>query len=368
METTSKTRRIGAPIRPTRSAGRPANRKAKRCPLGFDRHAFLKQGFRPLFAPEHGGLADQEFFENSFYASADKLCRLYGLEMPSKSPLPYPMNLSSDYSGLKFKLEQQNPNLMLRFVGGAGVSPRLATLKTFDTGNTLFYLPIAPLLHLLEKQETQSLGELLLSVYSYLFRIVRINHFCSAYSYLGAIYEMIEEWCLFEEGYFDNEAERRECELFFARLWEQGKVSLHLLSETQHLECFAGRVAGFEAKDANERDFKKNAGNFSKLYLDYPNRSICDNIQEPIDGQQDEPTIRLEQYLHFFWDFDGMVYDTFIESINAELGECSLIEEPTTVQYFDNTQTKIVHDLDFEERLFELLHALSDNLKDLKYD
>ena len=365
MEFTPTVGAASGKARPSLRAGRIKRRKTKKRTDRFVGHAFLRHCFLPLVSDAYQELDNQREIEKGFFLSAKHLCSLYGFgEMPT-STMPYPQNLAKGVDWLTAKLKATDSGLDLRLLQDERFPARLASLKTFSTGSTLFYLPIEPMLRMVKNTKTKGVGELLLSVYAYLFQIVRIAHFSQDYAYLGSIYGMLEDWWVNDEGYAEDEQERLAHVDFFSALWERGKISLMLMGGDEPLADFGHRVKSFVPSTKAQGNFHKTAEAFFELYTDYPKRSVGDNIFEPFGGDSEDYTIRTEQYLHFFWDFGQLVHDQFMECINAELNECSLMDEPVTLQYFDTPQKAVSHDQDFETRLFALLHELTDNVIDL---
>ena len=348
----SRTGRFGKPQKPKRTAR-------------FDRYAFLKQSFAPMVAGGLGELSDSVQIENGFYTSAEHLSSLYGWERVAPSGLPFPFNLARDMEQLKMRLKIVDENLDLRLLQDENHPARLATVKTCNSGSVLFYLPVKPMLDLLENDQTQVLGELVLSVFSYLYRVVGVNHFAHDFSYLANQYAMIEEWYTYDEGYSEDEEERAKHLAFFEQVNERGKVSLMLMADRANVDSFAGRMETFVAHTPQAWEFEKTVRAFLKLYADYPERAIGDTVMRPMSIDEDEHLIFLDQYLHFYWDSGQLIQQQLMDCINAELNECGAIEEPTTFQYFDTPQSSVTHDHDFETRLFALLHELTDNLIDL---
>lgn len=327
--------------------------------------AFLKQRFYPLASGET--VADPTAtcrLVQGFYASAANLCTLYGMAQPPKTGLPFPFNLAKELEALRQSLKARGHSVDLRLLE-TGDKTCLATVQTFSTRSTLFYIPVLPMLDLIADSERRSVGELMQSVFAYLLQVVGIPHFADDYCYMGGIYEMLSDWWS-EDGYAEDETERLEHEAFFEQLWKGGEVSLHLIAERAALDGFEQRVREFKAEGEAERDFLKTAAAFLGLYRDYPERSIKDTIGEPFGAEEHDHIIRWEQYLHFFWDFGQQVQDQFMDCINAELNECSLMEEPRHIQFFDEPQKEVTGGFDFEQRLFGLLHELCDNINDLK--
>ena len=356
-----KARTASGKMGQTTRAGRTRKPAPKERAQGTVAPAFLTQRFAPLLAGDSSDLTATCRLEQGFYASAKNLCSLYGWEMPAKSGLPFPFGMARDLEVLGEKMSDLEKPPYLRFLLDDAGNATLATLRTFCTNTTLFYIPVMPMLKLLEDGERREVGELLQSVMAYLLQVVGIPHFSMDCSYLGGIYEMLSDWWS-EEEYAESEGERLEHQAFFERLWQQGAVSLHLLADRKALEDFGKRVQDFKTESDAERDLLKTAVVFFDLYQAHPKRSIVSSIQEPLGVANYEGIIRWEQYLHFFWDFNQLVNDQFMDCINAELNECSLMEEPMHIQYFDSPQERETEDFGFEERLFSLLHDLIDHI------
>lgn len=365
MECTSKLKQVNATAERANRAVRFTKQQKQKRTARFDRYAFLKQTFAPLVADGEGELKQSEAIECGFYQSRDNICGLYGWDIKTKSNLPFPFNLSQDLEKLKQQLNVSDKDASLHLVQDACHPARLVTIKTCGSSSVLFYIPVRPMLILCENPTTQAVGELVLSVFAYLYKVVGVPHFSSDYSYLADQYAMLEDWWVNDEGYSEDEQERAEHIAFFAELEQRGKVSLMMVGERENLNKFAQRVENFSANTQAEWAFENTAREFFKLYADYPTRNLNENNYPPFGLDEDEPTIRLEQYLHFFWDFDQIVHQQFMDCINAELNECGAIDEPTTFQYFDTPQMAATHEHDFEIRLFSLLHELTDNLIDL---
>ncbi|MBB2145730.1 hypothetical protein GM921_09550 [Pedobacter sp. LMG 31464] len=359
-------RAYGGKTQHTVRTGRFAIPQKQKRTKRFDRHAFLKQEFAPLLSDFHDELFYQKEIEKGFYCSAKNLCKLYGWEEFPLSPMPYPFNLAVGMDILRERLKIADGDLDIRLLQDSNFPARIATVKTCPSGSVLFYLPVAPMLRLIEKKESQIVGELLLSVYAYLFQVVGIEHFAGEESYLGYTYAMLEDWWDNDEDY--QQEDKVAHDVFFSELWERGKVSLMMMAQRENFELFAHRMECFSANTTAEWEFEETAREIFALYQQYPARGIGGNIFPPFGNDGDEATIRVEQYMHFFWDFNEMVHDQFMDCINAELNECCLIDEPTTLQYFDVPQSKDTHDHDFETRLFALLHELSDNIIDLSHE
>lgn len=365
METTSKTRKGSSIVRQTARAKGLTARKTKKRTTGTGRFAFLAQCFCPLLTVDHAELSRETEVTNGFYTSVDNLCTCYGLNVERFGDFPYPFNIGKCFEVLTKKMALVDKTVELRLVQDGASLARLATVHTFSNGNTLFYLPTEIVFHLMETD--LATAELLLSVYSYLFRFIGIPHYGEDYSYLGGIYEMIEEMYRYED---DPDRDKEYYDSIIAHLEdikERGAVCVLMLNQQEHVLGFGMRVENYQPKNKVQSAFLETAKGFLRLSQDFPERNIHDRISPPPnEDDYDDGVIRVEQYLHFFWDFDCPVKQELMDYVNAELNECGLMEEPTTFQYFDTPQQGANHEHEFEKRLCELLHELTDNVIDLK--
>ena len=363
METVLQTRKGGRGYRPTDRTKGTAIAKASGRTAPDARPAFLAQVFQPIVCSSHSELKNGKKLSECFYSSVDNICRCYGIQAERYLDLPYPINLARCLYSLKRQMAVVDKSLEIRLLQDEVSLARLATVHTFSNGNTLFYFPTEVVFYLLET-DLQT-AELLLSVYSYLFRYIGIPHYSEDYSYIGGIYEMIEEMYSCED---DPDRDKDYYEYLTSHLQmiqEKGAKCVMLFREKIHVMEFAERVANYQPSDKKQMDFHETAKAFLKLSQDFPKRNIHDRISPPLTDDYDG-LIRLEQYLHFHWSNNCPVIDELMDYVNAELNECAEMEEPTTFQYFDTPQVSTTHEHDFEKRLCDLLHDLSDNVTDLR--
>ena len=74
-----------------------------------------------------------------------------------------------------------------------------------------------------------------------------------------------------------------------------------------------------------------------------------------------ENIIGMEKYISFYADHKGWLNETLIESVNTDIQEYGQMEEPIILKQFDGRDIT-ANNLCFENRLFQLLHNLSDIL------
>ena len=65
----------------------------------------------------------------------------------------------------------------------------------------------------------------------------------------------------------------------------------------------------------------------------------------------------MDKYISFCAETKGMLSHMLFETINAELNECSITEEPIIIKKFDGSRIS-ENNLDFENRLFPLIEEL----------
>jgi len=266
------------------------------------------------------------------------------------------------------RLGATDGNIELKFIRDDDRPARLSITKTFCTESCLFYIPIEPMYQMVTNDDKKETGNLLLSIFTYLYRIVEIPHFCDEYSYLGNIYAMIEDWSVNDEGYSEDKRETEFVVAHFGNLNDFGANSLLMLQDRTNLELFEKRHKDFKAKTKAEKELKRLTEKFLQLYREYPERGIFDNIQAPKDIDEYDSYVRLEQLVHFYWNHNEPIHDELMDCVNAELNECGAMEISVSTQYFDEPQSNVSNNLDFEETLFNLLHELCDNIKDLSYE
>ncbi|RBQ11494.1 hypothetical protein [Pedobacter miscanthi] len=279
--------------------------------------------------------------------------------------MPYPLNIIQDFNRLKKQLESREAALELVFLQEEE-RRCLVTVKTFDTGRTLFYLPVSPLYALLKSRKQKAFADLLLSVMAYLYQITGVPHFREDYVYLEGIYGMIEEWVT-DDDYSEDKQERQFMTDHFEMMYARGDYTLGRMSAKKEVMEFEERVRRFKAKTQTETDLLDCANKLVALQRDYPDRSVMERMRPPIETDYDDGYIRAEQYLCFYWSGVDCLQDHLFDTVNAELNEYGVIEEPVSIQFFESRQEYPLHDMDYERRLFEILHGLSDVLYDLEH-
>ena len=319
---------------------------------------FLKHHFMSVQFEIHEELKHYRKVERGFFTSLSNLCALYGFASPDVAGQVFPVNLQRAYTYIAVCLKKAAPNVQLIVIQDESHTACLATVREYDTGNWLYYVPINPVLEL-RKQGKGKQADLLLSVFAYLYQVAGLPSYMDGGSYLLHEYEMIEDWI-----YDDLSEENTDqlSQILIACYW--GKKVLKQMRHPYHLAQFDNRLKTFAPKTAWDSELLAVSRKFMKLYRQFPNRNLFQSVREGLIQPKDEDRVRPEQYASFYWDDRGSLNETLMQVINDQLQECNVMDVPLAVQCFDTPQERQFHDLDFEIRVFDLLPELIDLLND----
>jgi len=341
--------------------GRNKKRKAQGLANRNAANDFLKHSFLPVAVEIEGSLHDQKKIEQQFFASLKNLAMLYSFDEIDVNGNVYPYNIVLAYEHAAKCLKEKSPSLSLIIAQDEDLAACLATIKTFNTRTTLYYIDVKILHGLLKQKRKKKITDLMLSIFSYLYQIVHIPFYMDEDSYLYYCYERIATW-------LDDEPDERESEHLKTNLEgialskSAGDIIRKQISDRSHIILFEKRLKGFEPRNDWEKKLLETGRKAFALLTEYGLRSITDAMCEDLFEEEPEERIRYEQYVSFYWDDRGWLADNIFEQVNIELQELGTIDEPITVQLFDKPQQKEMHDLDFAKRLFGLLDQLCETI------
>jgi PAS domain S-box-containing protein len=241
----------------------------------------------------------------------------------------------------------------------------LATVKQYDTGMTLYYIPVRPLWHWVNSKEGTHIADLLLGIFAYLHQVVGIPFYSESGSYLASEYDYIEQM-VDEEQDEEPYRQKQKDELYVMK--NAGIKLLKLINDKERLAQFEPAVLNFRHTDKWELDWELLAIEFLQLYQAYPKRNIFDNIHSGLLYPADEDRISADQYISFYWSGDDCLAECLFEMINAHFQEIAYMDEPMRVHLFDKLPENGTPDFDFETRLFDLINQLSKLLSDYDYE
>jgi hypothetical protein len=364
METISAIRKIHRKPRPLAGRRTGIQKQAEKRPAGLGTHAFLNHHFMPFWAVEK---RNYKALEAEFLASFSNLSSLYNMPLPFLEGLVYPQNIAEAYEHACRQLKKLDGDIECIIMQDEQHRATLATIKNYDTGQCLYYIPVNPLWQIMNCAEKQPLAELLLSVFAYLYQVAGIPFYRNIDSYLLYQYDYIDDWINEEEVDVEQDYKDRQ-NRDLALLAGAGDRIMHIIQQQSELELLESRIEAYRKWEYWDLETESFASAILQLYRDYPERTVFDNIHPELFGEEEDGRVRADQYIGFFWSSRDSLYDMLYEMVNNELQEYGISEEPAVIQVFDSPQSKPLNDLNFEKSLFELIDKLCDILNPYDYD
>ena len=321
-------------------------------------NGFLKCTFLPKLKTAKSVQACKKS-ERDFYQSLSNLAEHYSIEpMPTRQDYDYPYNIVLAMWDMDSQMKRSHRNWDGFKLIQDSKKTFLTSEERYETGTTLFYIPIVPLFEMLHDKQRKHTAHLLTSVCSYLYHIARIPYYRQEDSYLYWQYETHKDWVEYDDETGNTETYKsalRKAETVGDRIEQK-------LYNRINLTVFEQRLSRFKSRDTFDKECWNVACNAFALYTEYPTASIFRNApmpeQDPYNDDGENEVIGMEKYISFIADSKGWLYENIKDSINNEFNEYGVMEEPTINKVFDGSKIS-VENLDFENRLFELLDDLS---------
>ena len=328
---------------------------------GHAADGFLNHSFLPVWEKPSESLNPWKTAESDFFRSLSNLSGLYGFEPVDTRSRVYPHNIAVAYDHAASCLKELRPKLSLIIIQDEFHKACLTTVKTFNTGSTLYFINVRPLYELLKDRRRIKSAELMMSVFAWLYKVVDVPYYRDRNTYMYHCFESIDSWLEEEPGAWDRqEFKKNKATLKLAA--KGGDLIQKKISDATHIQKFEKRVSEFKPSTPWEHELLQVSKKAMDLFTCFPNRSITGTFLPGLLDPLREERAYYEQYLSFYWDDGDFLYDNIIEFVNNDLQEMSTMDEPMAIQLFDTKQPAEIHDLDFPARLFDFLHELSDNL------
>lgn len=292
--------------------------------------------------------------ETDFYYSLCAVASHYnGFEPTDTRTFGYPYNIALSVWEVENYLKGNIKNWNgLHLVQDDKGKTLFISEEQYNTGTTLFYIPVIPLYKMLQKRKTKRAARLLLSVFAYLYQVADIPYYRQEDGYLYCQYEMIADWIeQDDEAELDSRKEKLKIAEWCGEKMEQK------ISNRKNLAVFARRIKAFRPKNDFEQECLDVAQGMLALYTGHPATTVFQHAKYIYDDEQEDEVIAMSKYISFIADTKGWLYETMAESVNNEFNEYGGTEEPAIFKRFDGT-SDTNDNLDFENRLFPLIGDL----------
>ncbi|WP_257574723.1 hypothetical protein [Hydrobacter penzbergensis] len=296
-----------------------------------------------------------EKIEADFYYSLCAVARHYnGFEPMDTRTFGYPYNIALSVWEAENHLKRNVRNWnSLRLIQDDKGKTFFISEEQYNTGATLYYIPVIPLYKMLKDPKKKRAARLLLSVFAYLYHVADIPYYRQEDAYLYWQYEMISDWIEQDD---EAELDSRKEELKVAQ-WCGEKVEQKIFNR-KNLEVFGRRITTLRPKNDFEQECLNVAQGMFTLYTEYPATTVFQHAKYADDeAEQEDEVIAMNKYISFMADGKGWLYETLAESVNNEFNECGTTEEPTVLKEFSGASVTNCS-LEFESRLFPLIGDL----------
>src|SRR5690606_40118408 len=122
--------------------------------------------------------------------------------------------------------------------------------ERYNTGTTLYYIPVVPLFQMLNDPKRKKSAQLLISVCSYLYHIADVPYYRQEDSYLYWMYEMHKDWVEQDDETEETEMYNRE----FTKAELIGDSIEQKLFNRINLKVFQQRLNAFKSLDTFDHD------------------------------------------------------------------------------------------------------------------
>ncbi len=293
--------------------------------------------------------------ERDFYSSLSQLAEHYGITPKPTQSLDYPYNIASALKDAEEQLKLKvNDWEEIRLIQDSKKT-YFTSEERYNTGATLYYIPVKPLFRWLKNPKRKKTAQLLLSVCSYLYHFADIPYYRQESSYLYWMYEMHKDWVTEDDCGEDTETYLSE---FLQAEWI-GDCMESKIFNNANLKHFKDRLNRFKPKDKIDADCLKVAQEAYAIYEQYPNATVFLNARPNGEANEYdmENIISMEKYVSFCADGTGWLMDNVVESVNNELQEYGQMEEPIIIKSFDGRENT-ANTLQFENRLLPMMNEL----------
>lgn len=355
METSSRANR-----RNYRNAGITRRRQGKEepaeeCAARRCRDNLLKNRFTPVIE-SRALLMNQQKMEDELFQSLGYLGRLYNFSPLPRKEYPFPTNIQMAVKHAGYKVRKLVPEASL-----IAVEEKrhyfVITKVELDCSGCLLYVPFEPLCAMVARGEMQS-AELLMCVYSYLLKKVKMDCYVDKDSYVAGQYDFIEELAEDsgdEDTYWEYIYSLSDAEHF-------GKAVYNEINKPYHLKEWRQRLDQFLPDNDRDCEILAIAKRAYGLYQQYPKAHFHQHIPGASsikrDDDDDTPIATPYHYFSFVWSTKDDVFSSLVDNINMEFDGYPDTLCPQRIQRFNCPQYHIDIDINFEIEIHALINDL----------
>jgi hypothetical protein len=243
----------------------------------------------------------------------------------------------------------------------------MGTMETASRQFDLYYIPVRPLFRVLRNRKNKLAGKLLTAVFSYLYHVAGVPGHRDEETFMYYHTDMISDWIEDDNGWDDEDNLCTKQDIQYAKY--EGDYVQKRYWHPYHLENFALTVANAKPKNELETQCLKVAAGYLKLWQDYPQGTIFQNINRS-DGMQEEDednddygnTIYVHEYISFIHDCYGPLYENIYSNIQTEFNEKPHVEQHSVLTVYDENLKPGQENLIYATRFFALTDLLCDIL------
>lgn len=364
MQTLSATRLLRQRPRPaTRCKGSQVE-QASPCTAGTLANGFLRHQFLPKCEVSRE-LPKANAIEAVYFKSVKRLEAYYKINTIDVSAYAYPYNVVLSNWDISKKLRLKGRYRELQIIEADDRTIQLSVKETINTGNDLFYIPVAPLFKCLQ-DENDTCAKLLLGVCVYLYRKAGVCHYRDSESYICYLYDIMDNWIEDDRQSMDD-ADYKEQRANLDEMFATGDKMKELLLEEQHLLQLQTRLKTFEPRNRFETACLKLAKETLAVWMEFPHANLYQHIehQEDEDDYYGNGTIQVTDYISFIGETSGCVYDAMMNMTNDDFNERSGIQGFEATVVFDNAKLSYKDQLAYEEKVMAIINELCDLLTEL---
>ncbi|SDE35082.1 hypothetical protein SAMN05216464_105312 [Mucilaginibacter pineti] len=355
METIRTIQQVNRKPRPLTRCRAGSAQPVKKRTTRINRNGFLTHTFQPFWAYE----GNKARAEKEFFRSLENICTYYDLLIPDVTGLTFPQNIYRSWEITAERIKAIDKHLDCIILQDDTFTATLATVRQFDTGMTLYYIPVKPLWNWVQQAKQQALSEIVIAIFAYLYQVVQVPFYTEQSSYLHHQYHYLDEMINEDmENDEEEDAYRREQ---LDELYTLQNAGIHLLrqiSDPQQLTNMDTLVLNYSKAEKCDNDWAILAIEFVQLYNNYPDRSFFDHIRPDFCHPEIEERIHADQYMSFYWSGNDCLQESLFCMIDSEFQEAGITDEPTAVEVFDTLTEKKNENFGFETRLLALINRL----------